>query len=118
MRPVYYYTRPLLLQKPVPYGEYLVAFRKAHGLSSYAVWMPSWSVRMIVHLFHVVTNLFGGFVPYLQSVDYLLQVTTTEHSFDCSAVATDFGRSIEEESILACFERRRRQQHERRKKME
>jgi nucleoside-diphosphate-sugar epimerase len=116
LRPVYYYTRPIMLQNPVPYGEYLVAFRKAYGLSSFAVWMPRWSVEMIVYLFHVVTNLFGRFVPYLQSVDYLLQVTTTEHSFDCAAVAKDFGRSIEEESILACFERRR-QHSERRKKI-
>jgi nucleoside-diphosphate-sugar epimerase len=117
LRPVYYYTRPLMLREPVPYGEYLVAFRKAYKLSSFAAWMPSWSVRMIVHVFHVVTNLFGGFVPYLQSVDYLLQVTTTEHSFDCTAVATDFGRSIEEESILACFERMRRLHSDRRKKL-
>jgi hypothetical protein len=108
LRPVYYYTRPLMLPRPVPYGEYLVSYREAYRLSSYALWIPNLSVKAFVSFFHLVTTLVGSFAPYLQSVDYLLQVTTTEHSFDNSAVAADFGQAIEEESILECFERRRK----------
>jgi hypothetical protein len=92
----------------VAYGEYLKSYREAYGLSPYALWLPNWLVSAFVYFFHLAAGLLGRFVPYLQSVDYLLQVATSEHSFDCSAVAVDFGRDIEEETILECFERRRR----------
>ena len=111
LRPVYYYTRPLLLARPVPYGEYLVAYRQAHHLT-YALWIPSWVVQIVVSLFHYLSEALGFMVPYLQSIDYLLQVTRHEHTFDQSVVSHDFGEGLREESILTCFERRRRQQQQ------
>jgi hypothetical protein len=85
-----------------------VSFREAYRISSYALWIPNGLVSAFISCFHLATALLGQFVPFFQSVDYLLQVTTSEHSFDCSAVAADFGRDIEEETILECFKRRRR----------
>jgi hypothetical protein len=112
IRPLYYYTRPLQLKRPEPYGYYLETYRKAYGIEGFfaAVWIPVWVVTWFVAAFHWMAQqrnnsfLFG--LPYVDSADYLLQVAAREHSFDCSHFARDFP-DLEEESILECFVRRR-----------
>ena len=105
IKTMYYYTRPLALRDPVPYGYYLQEFRRAHRLR-YTVSIPQWVVTCFVSLFHWVAawNCYFG-LPYLDSVDYLLQVASREHSFDCTRFAEDFPE-IQEESIHECFVRR------------
>jgi nucleoside-diphosphate-sugar epimerase len=102
----YYYTRPLLLDRPVPYGYYLETFRQAYGVHSSSIWIPVWIVTWFVAFVHWVAswNIFFC-LPYLDAADYLLQVSSREHSFDCSLFARDF--KIEEETILECFIRRK-----------
>lgn len=107
LRPVYYYTRPLHYHQPVPYGHFLQAYRQAYLIHWY-INLPVWVVQGFVACFHGITNLLGPYVPYLESVDYLLQVTGNEHSFDMTAVQTDFPQlSILEETIEGCFQRRK-----------
>jgi nucleoside-diphosphate-sugar epimerase len=109
LEPVYYYTRPLSLTKPVPYGDYLTAYRKACEIR-HTLWMPVWTVRVFVLCFHLTAVLLGWMIPYLHAVDYLLLVTNSEHSFDCSTVRRDFPELVAtEETIEDCFRRRRRQ---------
>ena len=105
IKTMYYYTRPLALRDPVPYGYYLQEFRRAHRLR-YTVSIPQGVVTCFVSLFHWVAswNCYFG-LPYLDSADYLLQVASREHSFDCTLFAEDFPE-IHEESIHECFVRR------------
>lgn len=107
LRPVYYYTRPLRqYPEPVPYGEYLMSYRRAYKVQVpllVRAWMVHYFVVVPVHWLACVIAL-----PYLHSLDYLLQVTVEEHTFDNSETATDFPRLIQvEESIAGCFARRR-----------
>lgn len=107
LRSVYYYTRPLHIHQPVPYGYFLQAYRQAYQIHWY-INLPVWIIQGFVACFHGITNLLGFYVPYLESVDYLLQVTCNEHSFDMTAVQTDFPQlSILEETIKGCFQRRK-----------
>jgi hypothetical protein len=105
MKALYYYTRPLILKDPVPYGYYLHEFRRAYRLV--AVWIPHWVVSCFVSLFHWLAawNFYFGF-PYVDAADYLLQVASREHSFNCAQFAADFPE-LEEESIYDCFVRRK-----------
>jgi hypothetical protein len=105
----YYYTRPLLLDRPVPYGYYLETFRQAYGVhnGTSSIWIPVWIVTWFVAFVHWVASWNHFFrLPYLDAADYLLQVSSREHSFDCSLFARDF--KIKEESILECFIRRKK----------
>jgi hypothetical protein len=106
----YYYTRPIKFRDPIPYGRYLSDYRAAHDIKL-AVWIPPWTVKWFVAAVHwcALTPL-AKHLPYLESVDYLLQVSAREHSFDCSRFAADFTEIIShEETFEACFRRRRRQ---------
>lgn len=110
LRPIYYYTRPLHYPDPVPYGEYLVAYRQAHDMR--LVWsIPPVLVRALVAAVHWWSQtVVGPWIPFLQSMDYLLQVTKDEHSFTSQAVRHDFPQLMaQEETITACFQRRRQQ---------
>lgn len=106
---VYYYTRPLLLERPVPYGFYLKVFRQAYGIENSSVWIPVWVVTWFVAIFHWLAGWNRYFhLPYLDAGDYLLQVASREHSFNCAEFGRDFPNVREkEESILECFVRRR-----------
>lgn len=106
---IYYYTRPLRYGKEtIPYGEYLVSYRKAYGIPRDGyVSLPMWFVDGFVALVHVLAGWFGLFLPYLAAVDYLLQVSTKEHSFDLSRCRRDFPK-LKEESFDECFARRRK----------
>ena len=109
LRPVYFYTRPLQYRNPVPYGEYLVAYRRAHDMR-FVLWLPICVVHGFVSGIHLVSQVIGKWVPYVQSIDYLLQVTKDEHSFASQAVMEDFPQlASQEETIEACFRRRSRQ---------
>jgi len=99
-KPVYYYTRAT--KDPVQYGEYLTAYRTAHGMRCFFN-LPEIVVTVSVTLFHALTWTIGSWCPYLQSIDYLLQVTKEEHTFDCRLLDVSF----QEESIVECFRRRR-----------
>jgi hypothetical protein len=107
---LYYYTRPLALERPVPYGYYLQEFRNAYQLQYTSIWIPVWIVTWFVAAVHWLAywnaRCFLGSVPYIDAADYLLQVASREHSFDCSRFGRDFPE-LQEESILECFERRR-----------
>lgn len=125
-RPVYYYTRPIRFHpQPVAYGSYLQAYRRANDISWAALWIPVSLVHAVVGAFHTFATaiisprgrssssswwrkLLERYL-YLEHVDYLLQVTIKEHSFDLTAVQTDFPKLLEmEESIYECFRRRRK----------
>ena len=109
LRPVYYYTRPLLLAEPLPYGQVLVDFRQSNDIRI-AVNVPISLVNLFVALVHTLAHFFGRWICYLESLDYLLQVTRQEHSFASSAVRQDFPElRHQEETILACFRRRRKE---------
>jgi len=75
IRAIYYYTRPIHLTEPVPYGYYLQEFRRAYQI--HAIWIPVWVVNIFVSLFHclAVWNRYFG-LPYIDAVDYLLQVSS------------------------------------------
>jgi hypothetical protein len=106
----YYYTRPVQFREAIPYGRYLLDYRKAHNITL-AVWIPAWTVQWVVATVHwfALTRL-AKHVPYLESVDYLLQVSAREHSFDCSRFAADFTEIVlQEENYETCFRRRQRQ---------
>jgi hypothetical protein len=122
IQPIYYYTRPLLLPNPVPYGYYLEEYRKGYMIHNASIWIPLWIVTTIVWIVHwlVVTcnnqSYSSWKIPYLDSIDYLLQVASREHSFDCSrfrSLVEDHRNCVNdgivfvEESILECFIRRR-----------
>ena len=106
-QPVYYYTRPRSLKRPVPYGYYLMMFRKAYEIEKTSIWIPAWVVDCCVALVHWIAG-YNNYLrlPYLDSVDYLLQVSSREHSFDCRRFQKDFP-NLKEESILECFLRRK-----------
>jgi len=109
---VYYYTRPLLLPRPVPLGYYLEEFRKAYQLEYTSVWIPCWIVAWLIAFFHWFASATSPAlksnqqrshpIPYVEAVDYLLQVGSREHSFDCSRFAADFPE-LEEETIRECL---------------
>ncbi len=102
---MYYYTRPARqYPQPVPYGEYLKIYRQALGLR-FCVWMPALLVRFFVLFVQGLASLVH--LPFLASVNYLLQVSSREHCFDNSAFITDFPEIIhQEETISECFRRR------------
>jgi hypothetical protein len=122
-RPVYYYTRPTQYQQPVPYGSYLADYRRANNVF-WAIWIPVWFVQGVVAFVHwlYMAIIVGKkssswrrlleqwlYFDYLAHVDYLLQVTVKEHSFDLTAIQTDFPQIAQlEESIHDCFRRRRK----------
>lgn len=134
LRPVYYYTRCLSqYPNPVPYGEFLLAYYTANHersdgnesrggewrewvawLVRHVLWVPSWLVRWgFVEPWHwctvFVVACVSSQVLFLESIDYLLQVTTQEHSFDMKETLADFPEILQlEETMLACFQRRRR----------
>jgi hypothetical protein len=122
IQPVYYYTRPLLLPDPTPYGYYLEQYRKAYGIHRTSIWIPLGMVTSIVRSVHWLTGICNRFlpwtIPYLDAVDYLLQVASREHSFDCGRFRSlvenhhsqdedDDAPGFKEEGILECFVRRR-----------
>ena len=102
----FFYTRPLSFSSPVPYGEYLIAYRKAYDMIFYCM-IPLLLVQWFVRLVHTVACKWPT-LPYIQSVDYLLQVTLQEHTFDLSLVAAAYpGVAAKEETMEECFRRRR-----------
>jgi len=105
----YYYTRPARqYPHPVPYGEYLVEYRRAHELRWY-VWVPTWVVRCFVDAIHWLAMSIQPRLAFLESVDYLLQVSYRDHSFDNVTFLADFPEILgEEETIEHCFRRRQR----------
>jgi hypothetical protein len=105
----YYYTRPVQFRHAIPYGRYLLDYRTAHNIK-WAVWIPAWTVQCFVATVHwfALTRI-AKHVPYLESIDYLLQVSAQEHSFDCSRFAADFTELVsQEENFETCFRRRQR----------
>jgi hypothetical protein len=106
----YYYTRPVQFRHAIPYGRYLLDYRTAHNIQ-WAVWIPAWTVQWLVAAVHwLALTRMAKHVPYLESVDYLLQVSAREHSFDCSRFATDFTELVsQEETFETCFRRRQQQ---------
>jgi hypothetical protein len=135
LRPIYYYTRCVSQYPyPVPYGEYLISYQKAYRSSSIIYW---WTPLLIPHvlieygvvrLLHAVTvflqmlhyqyrtTIFPYLPPYIESIDYLLQVTLNEHTFDMKETIKDFPSILHlEETMEECF-RRRRQQHQQRRR--
>lgn len=110
LQPVYFYCRPLHCTQPVPYGTYLQAYRQAYGMRCYLTVPDRW-VRLFVLGFHALADSFlGRWIPFMESIDYLLLVTLEEHSFDQRLVQHDFPELLSrEETILQCFRRRRSQ---------
>jgi hypothetical protein len=110
----YYYTRPasLGLRCRIPYGYYLNAYRHSYRTSQ-SSWTDSFRIpvvvtRAFVAVVHYLTKWIY-WVPYIQSVDYLLQVSQYEHSFDCSPIVHDYPAIPGlEEGMEACFVRRRK----------
>jgi len=120
LRPVYYYTRCITLYpKPVPYGEFLLAYRAAYGLQRLPMLLPAflveWCVVRPLHWFTVILTTLLGLVclpapPFLESIDYLLQVTLDEHTFEMRETVRDFPMIRQaEESMECCFRRRKAQ---------
>ncbi|GAX28754.1 hypothetical protein FisN_25Lh189 [Fistulifera solaris] len=108
LQPIYFYCRPLRFSRPASYGTFLQAYREAYNMRYYLTVPDRW-VRLFVLGFHALTRWLGSWVPFLESIDYLLIVTLNEHSFDQTLVQKDFPELISrEETILQCFERRRR----------
>lgn len=103
----FFYTRPLSWERPRPYGDYLVAYRRAHEIRL-ALWIPVAIVRLVVALVHwIATQSWGRVLPFCQSVDYLLQVTRREHTFCLAAVQTAYPSvAAQEETLEDCFRRR------------
>jgi hypothetical protein len=126
--PVYYYTRCVSqYPQPVPYGEFLVAYHEAAnpgappqsvgvgaGCRRCYLWLPHWLVLYcFVIPFHWCAIFFSKLLPwnlpFLESLDYLLQVTIHEHTFDMKETVEHFPELLQlEETMLACFQRRRR----------
>ena len=118
---VIYYTRPLNMPRPVPYGDYLKIYRQAYILSfpkswsgRLMMWVPSFIHVVLVFLVRCLAqvnqSILKNRIPYIDSIDYLLQVSSREHSFDCSLFAKYFAFD-EEETILQCFVRRNQLLH-------
>lgn len=112
LRPVYFYTRPLhLLNTPVAYGTHLIYYRLAYNVNFLPLVVPYWFVKwFVVWPLQVITVMVSPFlsIPYLESINYLMQVTTAEHTFDLSETHEDFPELLHlEESILECFLRRK-----------
>jgi hypothetical protein len=104
--------------EPVAYGEYLLAYRKAYKLDWIPLLLPAFVVKwcvvqplrwFTVILTRILLYLVPALVPpYLESIDYLLQVTQNEHSFDMRETIRDFPMILEaEETLVVCFRRRR-----------
>ena len=114
LKSLYYYTRPLsLLKEPLPYGEYLLYYRRAYEITSLSsIWLPMFLMSTFVTIIHWIAHTIKRrcriWIPYLDSINYLLQVSIREHSFDNTRFATDFGSYFQEESILECFQRIRK----------
>uniref|UniRef100_A0A6S8UGX8 NAD-dependent epimerase/dehydratase domain-containing protein n=1 Tax=Ditylum brightwellii TaxID=49249 RepID=A0A6S8UGX8_9STRA len=107
LQTMYYYTRPLALAEPVPYGYYVHEYKRAQNMQL-LVWGPLIALTWARILLHLIANAFP-FVPYIEALDYMFQVSYYEHSFDCSRFAKDFPNMLnEEESIYDCFTRRRK----------
>jgi hypothetical protein len=116
LRPVYYYTRCISqYPKPVPYGEFFLAYRNVYGLAKLPVLLPYVLVKYgVVMVFHFWTILLRSMLPsyimppFLESIDYLLQVTVHEHTFDMNETLQDFPMIVHlEETMEDCFRRRR-----------
>jgi hypothetical protein len=59
----------------------------------------------------LVAKLLPWNLPFMESLDYLLQVTIHEHTFDMKETIEHFPELLQlEETMLACFQRRRRMQ--------
>jgi hypothetical protein len=109
LSPVYYYTRPSSIKQPIPYGDYLLDYLKANNIW-YTIWLPCWLVGSFLWFINILATYM---VPSLQPINYLLQVSTREHSFDNSRFLKDFPEIQQhEESIYECFVRRRLQQQQ------
>lgn len=101
----FYYTRPLSFSSPIPYAAFVVAYRRAYDISI-DLWLPLIVLNWIIQSIHAWSE-FWPFLPFLQSIDYLLQVTRQEHSFDVSLVGAAYpGVVAQEESMVECFRRR------------
>lgn len=113
LRPIYFYSRPLYLKRPIPYGDYLVCYRRAYNVNYIPMLIQYILLKWLFILpFHYMTVILSssyiGIPPYIQSIDYLLQVTNHEHTFDMSETIKDFPNLINiEETIFDCFQRRR-----------
>jgi hypothetical protein len=109
----FYYTRPLPLRQPVPYGYYLNEYRTAYGIHKTSIWIPVWMVTWFVAFVHVLAmwnqTYLNSIIPYLDAAEYLLQVAAREHSFDNSAFQhfAEANGNFREETILECFVRRK-----------
>lgn len=102
----FYYTRPLSFPMPIRYGAYLLAYRRAYNIRV-DFWLPLLVLHWIVRAVHACAAWWPA-LPFLQSIDYLLQVTRHEHTFDLSLVGAAYPSVVaQEESILECFQRRR-----------
>jgi hypothetical protein len=115
LRSVYYYTRCISsFPQPVPYGEFLLLYKRAYGLHWIPLLLPAglveWTVVRLLHWWTtVLTSRCHICVPYLESIDYLLQVTLDEHTFDMKETVQDFPDIVDrEEPVTQCFVRRRR----------
>ena len=108
----YYYTRPTHHPQPLAYGQFLKHFRAAYQIPSWSiVSFPSVWMQCLVAMIHwmATETLLSRLMPFLESIDYLLQVSSREHTFDNTLFKTDFPQlSRMEESIPECFVRRRR----------
>ena len=136
LRPIYYYTRCVSQYPyPIPYGEFLLSYQKAafrsrRGssiLSRVVGWIPLFIPHVlveygVVRLLHGLTTFLQRLhrysstsrigipflPPYLESIDYLLQVTLNEHTFDMKETIQDFPNLLHlEETMEECFRRRR-----------
>jgi hypothetical protein len=102
LAPVYYYTCPSLQgSDPWSYGDYLVAYRTVFEVSP-TLWFPWTLSRMFMTMFHFIASssfafcLFQwiGFGAFVQSLDYLLQVSRVEVfslSLSCSLLLSNLG---------------------------
>lgn len=101
---IYYYTRPTV--KPLPYGSYVVDYRMAHGVAG--AWLPYSVLALFIRLYHLCVSLlpFWEIFSFLHAVDYLLQVSSREHTFDNSLFRGHFPEIKErEETIVQAFRR-------------
>lgn len=109
VQPLYYYTRPH--GPPVAYGERLVAYRRACGIL-FALWLPCWIVAWLVALCHLAVRRTPlRHIGLARSVDYLLQVSSRDHTFDNSRIHSDFTelKAQEEDDVCAFVRIRERQ---------
>lgn len=110
MQRIYYYTRPLLLPKPVPYAYYMHQYRISNNIGDLtSIWLPIWFYTGFVAMLHwLAQSTFHYYLkfPYVDACDYLMQVAILEHTFDCSSLQRDFPE-LQEESIADCFQRRK-----------